>query len=354
MQERLLSPRIVHFTKHQICWECSQSEDVCERWPDGNDFSQKSLDDEQSTKSQSMFIDKVKRAFGNRSQVKAKKSELSQLERARNTWTLVQRYADHVRAYSLLQLTYPDVDKLPAFGAIAKQFSSDFQADYIAGLFDCHLPSALAWQVDICTRHTNVVSMTYRCPSWSWASVDGLVTQSSGMYYHQRVLNTLAGKYRSVYLPLARKERLDVTLKDPENTFGRIINATITLRAPLIPCHWQVSLNTERKEDSQGQMYVDIPTLVIEEDMYSIKFDRKEDLEGSQQHVVIALIDAVFMSPNEGGGYGETHVWALILRAFDGHGNTRRYRRIGGGSLQSICDARKELEALPTEAFVVV
>ena len=91
-------------------------------------------------------------------------------------------YAHHlwnkiVQAYSSSLLTVGD-DKLIALSGIAKRQQAQLKDQYIAGLWRSFLPSQLLWSVKDCRQINNFPSVRpskYRAPSWSWASVDGVV-----------------------------------------------------------------------------------------------------------------------------------------------------------------------------------
>ncbi|KAI0865770.1 heterokaryon incompatibility protein-domain-containing protein [Xylaria cubensis] len=72
--------------------------------------------------------------------------------------------------YTMRSITVPS-DRLPAFSAVAEQFSILTQDQYLAGLWRKTLVLDLLWAVNNkCER-----PKAYRAPSWSWASVDGLI-----------------------------------------------------------------------------------------------------------------------------------------------------------------------------------
>lgn len=78
-----------------------------------------------------------------------------------------------VEPYSRRRLSVGS-DKLPAISAMAKMFSAEIGAPYLAGLWNCHLHFCLEWAS--LTPKGLTKSPTYRSPSWSWASVDGAIT----------------------------------------------------------------------------------------------------------------------------------------------------------------------------------
>jgi hypothetical protein len=75
-----------------------------------------------------------------------------------------------VKDYPSRQLTDPR-DKLPALSGIVTYFQSALADDYLAGLWRKHLLFDLSW-----TTSKGVRPPVWRCPSWSWMSVDGPVT----------------------------------------------------------------------------------------------------------------------------------------------------------------------------------
>lgn len=74
--------------------------------------------------------------------------------------------------YTLRSITVPS-DRLPAFAAVAEQFGILSHGDqYLAGLWRKTLLLDLLWAV----VDTRARPQAYRAPSWSWASVDGLIS----------------------------------------------------------------------------------------------------------------------------------------------------------------------------------
>lgn len=75
-----------------------------------------------------------------------------------------------VKNYLSRQLSDPR-DKLPALSGIVTYFKHVMADEYLAGLWRNHLLFDLSWM----TRH-GVRPPLWRCPSWSWMSVDGPIT----------------------------------------------------------------------------------------------------------------------------------------------------------------------------------
>lgn len=75
-----------------------------------------------------------------------------------------------IRDYSTRKLTDPE-DKLLAMSGIVSSFQHVMQDDYLIGMWRKYLVHELSWMT-----HDAVRPEVWRCPSWSWMSVDGHVT----------------------------------------------------------------------------------------------------------------------------------------------------------------------------------
>ena len=136
-QEHLLSPRTVHFSD-QVFWECRRMH-ASETFPRGDTQG------------------------GVRISPKHWKSLIQPGDHA--------HWYEVLRMYLKCELTFPS-DRFIAIGAVAMQFGERLQTQYCAGLWQDDMPSCLLWcfgatEGSVVTRQT-----TYRCPTWSWASLD--------------------------------------------------------------------------------------------------------------------------------------------------------------------------------------
>ncbi|KAH5186725.1 hypothetical protein HBI60_145670 [Parastagonospora nodorum] len=149
-QERLLSPRVIHFTDYQLVWECrsvqqSETGDFNDDWtkPDlsrGFDFSMR---------------ERIKYPF------KYPHTETG------NTWQFV------VSQYSQLQLTHAS-DRLPAIAAIVQRTMRARKDDlYIAGMWTSSLLVDSAWYR--IHNEEDLERPDYTQPTWSWTSVPGSI-----------------------------------------------------------------------------------------------------------------------------------------------------------------------------------
>lgn len=132
---------------------------------------------------------------------------------------LHEAWLDIVMEYSLRAASVLS-DKLVACAAVAEQFHRALRSDYLAGIWRDTLIHGLLWSKG--RNAYNHRPAEYRAPSWSWASVEGDVTQLSKAFLDD---NTLA-----------KVLMCEVTLEDAALPFGRVTGGTLVLRAALLRC----------------------------------------------------------------------------------------------------------------------
>ena len=177
LQERLLAPRTVHFSKSQVFWECNKKV-ACESFPNGLLRLMKGEE----------FLEK---------------KPVSQY-----LWEEI------VQLYSHGQLTVKG-DKLVAIAGVAREFAKSLQdADYFAGLWAGEdFIRQLCWV----TRSGLTLSGPYQGPTWSWSSVNSRISfppRDEGRQYVN-------------YVQLLDK---DIKLRGPDlnpDPFGAVLEATI-------------------------------------------------------------------------------------------------------------------------------
>jgi hypothetical protein len=195
IQERILSPRILHFAKGQIFWECPRLRSS-EVFPQGfpNNFTFKpSLD------AVTLELESLRLQFRIRGR------------QAFEVWN------HYVRMYSACVLTFPKKDKFLAISGLAKRTGSPY--DYVAGLWKTAIILQLLWSVgDRCERQEE-----WRAPTWSWASVDGQI-------FHKDLYDPEFGHYSEIVASF-----VDASVKlATDNSYGPITDGTLVLDAPLI------------------------------------------------------------------------------------------------------------------------
>ncbi|KID89009.1 heterokaryon incompatibility protein, partial [Metarhizium majus ARSEF 297] len=221
-QERMLSPRVLHFTKDQLVWECF-TETKCETFPKGMPLQihTKELGPRQSGNQMANTIEGGTQA----SATSSSHSLQSSTECNLTDWRTLSTWRELVKQYSKCDLTYT-TDKLPALAGLAKAYQDTTGDAYLAGLWRSFLLDQLDWRV---YTPGGRVSSQYRAPSWSWASVDSPVRPF--------MLNP-----RSLFLPVINN--IQVKTRGPEY-FGRTLTAYLDLEGYLI--HASIhSLDDER------------------------------------------------------------------------------------------------------------
>ena len=139
-QEKLLSPRILHFTNNEMVWECRECV-LCE----------------------CLYTKNPPRA-----------GPLQNLK-ANNPGAVFGAWYALVSQFSALDLSVP-ADKLPAISGLASYFQTTLGSTvgaYVAGMWEPDLLLSLLWYVQ--GPGTPRRPRAYRAPSWSWASIDGRI-----------------------------------------------------------------------------------------------------------------------------------------------------------------------------------
>ncbi|KAK8132087.1 hypothetical protein PG999_000260 [Apiospora kogelbergensis] len=171
-QERYLAPRVLHFGAQQLLWECTTM-DACEVYPYG---LPEYVRQNGHTDLKRLAIDDT---------VLATKAQLAR-DPAPSPATLddasLHVWCDLVQAYTRTKLTVEN-DKLVALFGVSQLVRRLYQkADaqktndgYCAGIFERHLLLMLEWHTDTTRTRPATRPSKYRAPTWSWASIDGLV-----------------------------------------------------------------------------------------------------------------------------------------------------------------------------------
>ncbi|KAF7923735.1 uncharacterized protein EAE98_007553 [Botrytis deweyae] len=132
LQERLLSPRTVHFTREEVFWEC-HTKFVSESSP----------------------------------------SHSNPWERRKKEPLSIGIWSKIVMNYSSRHLTY-EADRLIALAGIAAKIQQQTKDEYVAGMWCNNLMWQLCW--DVSCHCVGRRSSPRRAPTWSWASVASPIT----------------------------------------------------------------------------------------------------------------------------------------------------------------------------------
>jgi hypothetical protein len=122
--------------------------------------------------------------------------------------------------YTLRSISVPS-DKLPALAAVAEQFNIVSNDQYLAGAWRQTLLSDLLWRSDKRSPRPT----EYCAPSWSWASVSGLIRAE----YKVDLLAYPKADDDINHLRTATILRCDVEAWSKEALFGRVTSGLLTL-----------------------------------------------------------------------------------------------------------------------------
>ncbi|KAK8025397.1 heterokaryon incompatibility protein-domain-containing protein [Apiospora arundinis] len=168
-QERMLAPRIVHYTRRQMIWECAAGLSFEASGIDDGDFGRDPLDTYFSkAKLQPLLTAGLGGLHPGISDDTESDSD-EQLARRLYAWLQC------VYEYSHRNISVSS-DKLPAIAGLATTLNHDgTMGDYLAGIWSKDLAAGLAW-----SRPWRLLSTppAYQAPSWSWAGVNGGVSHA--------------------------------------------------------------------------------------------------------------------------------------------------------------------------------
>ena len=186
LQERLLAPRILHFGKTQLLWECRMLH-ASESFPSG-------IGDEHLRPDLTPLMNLPRQSENNYGVF--------------NNY-MGKRWEEIISMYSASELTVSS-DRLVAISGVAKLLGNRLNNEYCAGLWKSSIIPQLAWRMK---AGAGVRPSSYRAPSWSWASVDGYVGFEDSVGFHK----------------LAFAESVEVTTVT-DDAFGAVRDDVLRLR----------------------------------------------------------------------------------------------------------------------------
>jgi hypothetical protein len=150
IQERLLAPRMLHFGKEQLWWQCPKDRLLSESSPCGLCLPQERFGAEH-------LWQPLLQPGG----LQVPQHELHDL------WLRI------LVDYTQCGLTKPEEDKLRAVEGVARRIATLTDDIYYMGFFMKQLPWALCWELEGDEGRMASRGRPHRAPSWSWASMDG-------------------------------------------------------------------------------------------------------------------------------------------------------------------------------------
>lgn len=321
LQERLMSPRVLHFCHDQVGWECA-----C------HNISQTATSDKKqisnTTGNDSRYHDII--AGIQRRMLDANDGTDGVCP---TTYSPIDLWDAVVNAYTKTTVSFSK-DKLVALSGLAKIIFKETKCAYVAGLWRTHLASQLLWYIEPAFDHRDrsfsnpaTFGATYRAPSFSWAAID---VTSHGITYAK-----------------VAKQKLFVTIEDTlvdtlsGNAFGVVSNARITLRGKLrkarlvsIPNNrfaWYLVDRGDLDAEPHRNVYLDCPL-------------RDTDcIDNPDAHVYVLPVAEEI---TYGGTTRNLYLICLILRA---GGEKGTFKRVGMTKLSQFMD-KKALTKLEVES----
>jgi hypothetical protein len=213
LQEHKLARRLLRYGSNQIEWNCQQRKISVDG---GCKCRGRDLDPQ-------FFEGPVKEHINHPKAVNL--DDHNREGDIRNWMLLVESYSHR----SLSKLS----DKLPAFGAIAENFTQTMKwdpSDYCAGLWKSDMHMQLPWQRDTTENpSTEKSSGTERytetsCPSWSWASLrDSITFEPWGLRWGKGTLKVVD---------------CEIEPKTPGYRYGEVKSARLTVHGYVQQAHW--------------------------------------------------------------------------------------------------------------------
>ena len=278
LQERLLSPRKIHFGLEEIFWECRGH-----RYAEGGEASL-------GTTSGLTTI-AASLAVGNVS---------------------LQDWYDLVQIYTVRRLIF-QADRLRAISSLAKAFAQVLQSRYEAGLWMDDLHYGLNWHVE--GKLPSWFESDSLFPSWSWASSQGAVflgdrrdTRSSYLREARSALTFISASHTSAAISVGAVSSICLHL------LGRLQRVVLRREAPLslfAPDKLQLLDSQAAADGGFGDYYEDKRVPRNGDVFWTLQLSEEEQHQGPsipQDHPVI------------------------VLEAIDHEGQKRNcFRRIGAG-----------------------
>ncbi|KAN0099845.1 Heterokaryon incompatibility protein (HET) domain containing protein [Hyaloscypha variabilis] len=221
LQESILSPRILHYGRRQIYWQCPQGFQSADGVPAGNLMPE---DTQLYSAISNVFYQDLQRDLVRKSQ--------------HDRRLILTDYYNLVEEYSSRKLTY-NSDKFPAFSGIARLLHPVVGGSYLAGVWSNDFAQGLCWHSEMLQcRHT----LSDEAPFWSWAVTTDLINfahverkDSRGLYDSKLIQRDAEvqgenpyGQVKSGSLVIEglvktfRRSRQVISMFPSEHTIGRI------------------------------------------------------------------------------------------------------------------------------------
>ncbi|KAI8966188.1 heterokaryon incompatibility protein-domain-containing protein [Daldinia sp. FL1419] len=243
LQERHMSPRIVHYTKKGLMWECREA--VASEYQRAMSFKDK-VDESDS---QELSCIQFSGILGKKDLT----PPLSHVSVFYNSWYIC------VEQYSCRLLSRPE-DRLPALAGFAAEWERINPGDqYLAGLWKSDLLVGLTWFPSFEEHHIKFpLPKVYEIwppetpfkgiPSWSWAAFDGPVAHRGQIWGLRKIFNEMI-KIDIFRRPCPVELHSTGTNVIGKNPYGRVSGATIGLSS------WSIIVTVSESDFAPGSLF---------------------------------------------------------------------------------------------------
>lgn len=277
VQERLLSPRTLHFAAEQVLWDCYEITS-CESCQSGIEWW--------------------------------KPRHTGYVNAKRGSWTLtgtanvdegIQQWSDIVSDYSNTGISFVK-DKIVAISGIAEHMQNILGDEYCAGLWRQKIEMQMCWQANR-ESSRSAQSGVQRAPTWSWLTVDAPVNYPHSLEYS-------SPGYDTIFLASVKDVKLESQMT-PEN--GIIISGSLHIRCILN----RVVLTNDGRLNMPGN------PLFLEQYFRAVDWDFDDSREDGDEFFVIGLFELIY----EGWTNWASEVRGIVLKCQAGRLGT--YSRCG-------------------------
>lgn len=279
LQERLLSPRTLHYTKTQLFWECRESK-ACESSP--HPYPKIRVDPFDSP----TYLESTHELYG------------LDAEPLHRHWPkIIEKYTDTL----MTKLE----DKLVAISGLARQVYSITKDKYCAGIWREDLVTQLLWRLQ---RPQHKIDLPYRAPSWSWASTEGKVEFMKNAHH--------------IISEFEIKSVQSIGVDGKPWSFGQIEYGSLRVRG---------AMRAAKRCDCHGQRYKLLLTDQLDEELDTNECDYYPDSipQSLSENPICLPVARLLSGASAGGDENERHgfVAGLVIEPTGDYAH--EYRRLG-------------------------
>ncbi|KAF3035217.1 hypothetical protein E8E12_003757 [Didymella heteroderae] len=339
LQERLMSPRVLHFCHDQVAWECCGF-DAAEGQPEGMPNFQLTpggiINEESRLKGLEVKSDGARLRTMRLANYNEPDRHLGSLRYALELWRRI------VEVYSKTHITNSE-DKLIALSGMAKLMAGKIgrnrPARYAAGLWEPLLECQLLWRVEPVWRdvgeyfeNLSTTPEIYRAPSWSWASVDAQM--GHGITYGDITDRDLLIRVEDVSVRPWTNNNPPFGIVSEKETYidiwGKLRRAVLYPKEPVAKGRfgWHLVDRGDLDREEHTNIYLDCPGDNAKNGMFGLDHDK------SCVYVIPAAVGPRTAS-NE-----TKYLTCLLVQHYPRHSSGPVFKRIGITKLSQWADSK--------------